>query len=838
MNNEDNLGSIDITEEQRLSLRRAARNSEYHLLLGAGASMDSTSRLGNPLPGSSALIEQLCVAFNVPAEEGDLLWRIYDRSVQAAGEARVYSWLKERFWGVKHSYWMEYYARSPWNIVWTLNIDDTFESAYRAIAQESSRQLETLNWDSDFRQSRNLNVIHLHGVVDTIPPRKLVFSLSEYAGSAASRAAWPANFHDVYGNSPFVILGARMRDEPDIEAVVSGRRPTHSAPSFYVARSISRGMRLDLERWGLVPVEMTAEDFVLAWGEMTGLDLEQELGSEMELAMRVGQQFVELKSTRVASDAQNHDFLGGDEPRWIDVQDGLAAELEWVTKAKQDCGQIGQSLSKSTALVYTGRRLTGRSTGLLQLGHYLRMHSWRTFLFQHKGRIDIDAILSFAADGKAVALLFDGVADFADDLNQLVIKARGLGASIVCVAVDDSNREAKILGRLDPASLAHRRVASINGRLTGVDSARLVDNLNKVGRLGILESCPPNKRISHFKGKDLFDAMAQLENAPGFGLRVGHLINDLNNAQKQKTVFLAAYASFVDSQILLVDISRMLGLTSDQMVGQIQDDPQISSLLSTDGTIVRTRHRFMALAPLVNKIGSVQAGEFLKDAIHNVSGRLNPKSLQQRNPTSQLVNAFMIQRNLREAIPGADLDSWYASLLDVFGSWSARYWEQRAILARNESRSDATLLAKAESFAMRATGLVADTYSFTTLGTVLLEKAATPPYGVAEYFQRGLEAFELAAEMDRGGGNIVTWTAFLRRSIRVLRRIESDVNSHSELPDHKKLWGIIRSQWEQVYAQMRTIRNSGEQTEKDLQRLQIEYHKLPITLKFETEGGE
>lgn len=826
MTQEADVGLASVTEAQRLALRRAARNGEYHLLLGAGASMDSVSRAGSSLPGSAKLIEQLCDAFNVPAEKDDLLWRIYDRAVESAGESRVYSWFRERFWGVKHPYWMEYYARSPWATVWTLNVDDTFESAHAAIARESSRQIQVLNWDDSFRQGRQLNVVHLHGVVDTDEPRKLVFSLSEYAGSSASRAAWPINFHDSYGNSPFVILGARLRDEPDIEAVVSRRHPTHAAPSFYVARTISPAMRADLTRWGLVPIEMTTEDFVLEWSELTGLDLEQDLGAELELGMRIGQQFAELKQDP-SPVPRGHDFLGGDEPRWSDIQNGLAAELEWVTKAILDCNQIGQSLQKSTVLAYTGRRLTGRSTGLLQLGEHLRNASWRTFQFRHDGRVDVEALLAFAAGGKSLALLFDGAADIADDLDRLVTEARLAGVSIACVVVDDSAREANIVGRVKSSNLAHARVAGINGRLSRTDAARLVDALDRAGRLGILEKRPDSARLAHFRGHDLFDAMAQLENAPGFGLRVETLVRDLKGEDALEAVLVAAYASLVSHRLLVIDASRMLGINSDQLVRQIQENPQLASLLTTDGTDVRTRHRWLALQPLVRRLGVQNAAQILRDAVRSVSPRLSQQSLRERNPTALLIGAFMSQRNLNDAFPGADLDSWYTSLIDVFGSWSARYWEQRAILARRNSRHDETLLAKAESFALRATELVADTYSFTTLGTVLLEKAARHPFDVQTYYERGLSAFERAAALDGTGSNVVTWIAFLRYATRVLDRIASDQAKGVGSGEAEELWTAVRSDWTRIFAQLALLGKAGEQLQNDLRKLRHDFESLP-----------
>ncbi|WP_295101019.1 SIR2 family protein [uncultured Microbacterium sp.] len=819
-----NDGSSSLSSEQRAALRRAARNGEYHLMLGAGASRDSKSSTGVLLPGSGDLITQLCSEFRTVFEEGDQLWRIYDRAVETAGRDAVYSWLRNKFWNVTQPYWMEFYARSPWHTVWTLNVDDTFEKAHAAVATETSRSVVTLNWDDDFRQSRALNIVHLHGVVDRVEPRELVFSLSEYASSAATAAAWPTNFRDTYGNSPFVILGARLRDEPDIEAVISRRRPTHSAPSFYVAQFISAATRQDLERWGLIPVEMTAEDFVVEWASLSGLELDQTLDSELELGMRLGQQFTELRTNVQEAPIEGHDFLGGDEPVWGDIRGGLAAELEWVTKAKMDCGQVGQSIASATLLAYTGRRLTGRSTGLYQVGKFLRERSWRTFIFREGGRVDVDAVLRFSSDGRSVALLFDGMADVSDDIDRLLSEARSAGLNIICVAVDDLHREANIVGRLKSSNLAHGRVGSINGRLTRTDAARLVDTLARVGRLGIIENKTDAGRLQHFRNKDLFDSMAQLESAPGFGRRVDDLLSPIDDQWKIDVVLVAAYASLVSHQLLVIDAARMAGISSDELVRRIESDFQLSTLLSSDGTRVRARHRWMALKPIVARLGPSTSANVIRDGVRRVSVRLSQQSLRERNPTALLVGSFMAQSNLRTAFPEANLDTWYESLLDVFGSWSARYWEQRAILARRESRIDISLLAKAESFALRAAELVPDAYSFTTLGTVLFEKAARAAVDVNEYYQRGVVAFDRATAMEGQSNTLITWIAFLRYGLRVLRRLRSEIAAGDDR--HRELLELVENDWMRAYAQLATVRSTADRVERDLSALRREYEAL------------
>jgi hypothetical protein len=816
---------LDLSREQRAALKRAATNGDYHLLLGAGASLDSLGPDGRRLPGSRGLIEELGVEFGVPFEADDLLWRIYDRAVEVAGADRVYQWLRAKFWGVRPPDWMSYYARSPWAAVWTLNVDDSFEAAYRGIATNETRPMTTVNWDSDYQFGRALNVVHLHGAVNTDHPRKLVFSLSEYAGSSAARAAWPLNFRDSYGNAPFVVIGARLRDEPDIEAVVSGRRPAHAAPSFYVSTSISEAVARDMERWNLTPVQMSAEDFVLEWAEMTGLSLTHTPTAEAEIGLRVGQQLRELKRAAGARTPKGHDFLGGDEPLWSDVTSGLVARTDWIRQADADCAQVGASIPKSTILAFVGRRLTGRSAGLLAIAETLQSQSWRTFVFEGGGRPDIEAIRKFAADGKSIAVLFDGFAEIADDLEVLVAECRAAGLSLLCVGVEDDDREASILGRISQTYLARGRIASINPRLTRTDAGRLVDLLGSVGRLGFLEAEKDSRRLAHFKGLGIFDAMAQLENAPGFGRRVDELVGALTNELHVQIVMLAAFASKVGQKLLAIDAARMTGLDSDVLIATVQSDPALKTLVSTDGQVVRTRQRWLALDSSIARLGSSAALEFLAEALRRAAPRLSRASQRERNATAVLVGSIMSQRNLRAIFPGSDLEHWYEGLLDVFGQWSGRYWEQRAIVARRQGEGDPRALARAESFAIRASELISDSYSLTTLGTVLLAKAAFAPGVDADaYYERAQRTFERAMGADTAS-NMVGWFAYLSHSLPVLRRALRDEAHGGPLGAEglSTLSQKVAGDWARVHRQLSVIAKGTDRTSRELLSLKQEF---------------
>src|SRR3712207_8004356 len=52
---------------------------------------------------------------------------------------------RDRFNKVQPPPWMSSYARFPWEGVWTLNLDDSFENAYSAIASSASRAIRSVS---------------------------------------------------------------------------------------------------------------------------------------------------------------------------------------------------------------------------------------------------------------------------------------------------------------------------------------------------------------------------------------------------------------------------------------------------------------------------------------------------------------------------------------------------------------------------------------------------------------------------------------------------------------------------------------------------------------------
>lgn len=822
---------IDLSPPQLEALRLAARSSRYHLLLGAGASFGSRSADNRLLPGGAGLADEIAANFGVAKEDGDLLWRVYDRAIAKHGEAAVYGWLRSRFHNVRPPAWMQKYARFPWERVWSLNIDDAFQSSYASVATSASRPLETASWNTAASPDKSLTVVHLHGHVHNDEPSELVFSLSEYYQAAVSAATWPFIFRDQYGVKPFVVIGARLRDEPDLEAVIR-RRPEHDAPSFYVSPDISDGLAEDLKSWRLIPVRATAEEFTAVWAELTKMDLDETPTRPEEYALRLARQFRELRPDSPGKEPQKHDLLGGDEPRWTDVaptsvRPPVPAVTGWTSAAM---GRIGKMLGKeaSSCLIFVGDRLSGRSTGLLQIAYGFARASRRVFLYTADELPDGEAILQFASDGKAVLLVFDGVADFAADIGNIVGDARAAGLSVSCLAVDLTENRDSILGHIPAGLLAGQVINSIPRRLDRQDAAALVKRLYEAGRLGKIEGWHKEKGgfqrlVRYFLNQEIFSQMAGLEDAPGFGRRVGQAVDDLKSDEDIQIAFFASLASRVDRKITVVELGRMSGIPPEEVLRRMRGSTRLGALFGVNGDYVESRQRWLALEPLIHRLRPEVALLTLADGIRRLKPNISQRGNRQRNTADTLVGSLMSHRYLASIFPGQPLERWYKSLVPTFGDWSGRFWEQRAIANREASSRDPGASARAESFARRAVSITNDTYSNTTLGTVLMARAAEfirfdLPSGF-EYYEKGFEAFEEAQRKDPG--NIITWWALLRYSLRVLEQLnlhEGDVPPE----DRQKLEG----DWTSTHDKLRIVLAASPESAHDLDDLKTRFASL------------
>ncbi|MEU8433636.1 SIR2 family protein [Streptomyces sp. NPDC029216] len=787
-----------LTANQLRYLKTAARNGSYQILLGAGASHGARNRHGT-VPMAKALVKALAEEYRqVPINtEEDTLSRAYQRAVLGTSPEAVWRFLKKVFGEVEHSAWFTDLICLPWRRVWTLNVDDAVEQAYRSSPLAPYRPARTISWDDSFSETGDLEVIHLHGHIIDAKPRKLIFSLSEYQAAAQKHVVWDGVLASAIGAKPLVVVGARLLDDPDVERLLTRNRPTAPAPSLVVDPYISPENEWELKKYGFIVYKGTAEEFTGDWLAHVGLDK----GALLELAQseRLSvPQVQELQTNHPGPRPNTHRYLDGDEPLWCDAVDDLVAPLSWMQEVSRSIANWAASEEHRPGihLIY-GARLTGVSSGLLWIARNARQAGVRSYLFDRSGRFDVQRLVDkFSGHGPSV-LFIDGAADFADDIDQLLSEAGLEGtAEIYVVAAELPGRNLQLEARLVGA-YEERMTAAVPGRLQRRDAETLVAKREKLGRLGKLEDMDNRQRVGHFMGRDVFSAMMELEYGVGFRKRMEQEIFSLDADWKKSLILLLSIASRGRNSVSVLECAKALRVSSDTIVRAVQRSSNLGSFIEIRGDILVARQRDLLMDHIVTSMGTGGALTSLRECIQNLAPLVNQDSLRVRNRAAMLVRYAMTQKLLTSMFPNADVELFYEKLRSQFGDWNARYWEQRAIHAKHQND-----WSRAESFAERAVNLLDDAFTRTTCGTILINKAhyfATQGDNRwQEFYLRGKNHFDLALSADRANG--VTAFAFLQSAMSL-----AETARESAVRDWDGPLADLLDEWQQIYSGLRLL---------------------------------
>lgn len=805
-----------LNARTRTAVRDAARSARYQLLLGAGASLGATTAMG-PVPCSAELVKILRKEFPAaPMEDGVSLFRAYQRAVTATSTEDVWRTLQKFFVGAKHQPWFTELVNLPWYRIWTLNIDDAVENAYSKDTSATFRNVRTVAWDDEYSETGDLDVIHLHGHIRGSNPRRLVFSMAEYAGAGASRQVWHQMFAGVVGSEPFVVIGARLLDDPDVEAVLLAHPPLATAPSFVVDPYISAGNKWELEQLGYRVIEASAEEFVAAWRTTLGFTdtAIRELREARELSVP---QFHRLVTNRMEPAIRSHDFLGGDAPVWRDIVLNLPAQLSTTDKLIRAIDEwLGQDPRPAQLAIQYTNRLAGLSTVLLMAARHAVAAGAHVFRFDRSSRWDPDLLVDLARQFPTVVLI-DGGADFGDDIDKTLRAAYEAEVPLLVLCGETVGNDLKLEERLTGGYPKTTFIASKG--LNRPDAGRLYEQLRSAGRLGSLELNEREAALHTFVSRDIFSAMMDVEYGLGFRKRLDAEVDDLQNNWQRELVLLLALASQGQRTVAITDAGIALGVASETIISSLDGDVGLPALVQLNGSTLVSRQRDRSLTSLMRVMDPASALQAVLAIIKRVAPAASREGTRERNRLPLLMSHLMTYRTLSSAFPSQDFEEFYLGLIDVFGDWSGRYWEQRAIHAK--AIGD---WGRAESFAGRAVNLYDDPYTRTTYGTILMNRSrilaasSDPKWG--DYYQRSLEQFDEAHT--QSPGNRITLFARLDSTLAVLEAV-----AHATAIDEASKSQLIQD-WSGTYALLRLglVDEEGLRSVRRAEELSTRFHRL------------
>ena len=255
-----------MNTETMAKIAEGVSGREYSLLLGAGASIGSMGGNGESLPSGPGLTRRLIDDFMIPVEEQSItLTRAY-AAAKRTDPVRLERFMRTWFTDCKPD-WQYRLVDVDWHRIWTLNIDDIIEVACR----DRNVPVDRFTWISKFRDrsSSERQIIHLHGYArsNSDPDNSdsdLVFSVQEYVSTVKDLRAWHAIFTDEFAERPFIILGASLVDEFDLQQAFAASATANDRdyPSVIVLKEVSSLEREELSDLGLIIVESEARSFM------------------------------------------------------------------------------------------------------------------------------------------------------------------------------------------------------------------------------------------------------------------------------------------------------------------------------------------------------------------------------------------------------------------------------------------------------------------------------------------------------------------------------------------------------------------------------------------------
>lgn len=734
------------------------QEGRYHLLLGAGASNGVTNPSGRLLMAAD-LERRLITELEVQPVGPIGLPRAYEATVDALGTEGALSLLRHLYSGCEPLEWHRKLPLVPWEAIWSFNIDDVIEESYDRQTARVQRALP-MTWRERPRpyggSTDEVAIIHLHGFVGRTGPghADLVFSRSDYhqAVHASSQTNWQTTFRGDYSAQPFIIVGARLHDEWDLIEVLQGGNDssTFGTPSLVVLPEMDDFTRREYIRWGLTPVEATAEEF-----------LEHLVGAVSSQGALIGpytsryleRSLVALRLDDPHDRPRGHDFYVGHEPWWPDVLEDLDATPTWVNDLAGDIGSPDDFANQQRLFLVHGPAFSGKSTALLRLAKLLAQRGWDPYILTGYERLNPAEVLTFFADRPHGMLLVDGLAGDIAEVSELLALAKNASGRMLVVGVE-RDMYLEHLRRSAPAKLTVGLETTVFVQPTAGLWAGIVDKRDRHARLGVLEGKCKRDTDLHFvrSSRALFTALASLEDAQGFIDRgVGAYAA---TPESMRNVF--AVVALLSRYRLPAPLSAVAA-AADVSVREIVRHCEPGGLLTDwirpskrEVGAIELRHRYLGELITSSRCESdhvIGLSDLSYEVCVACSSRVSIEAIRRKTLDYRIVRELMDLETVRRLLRTDRVDDWYRRLEPHY-RWNARYWEQRALGLTDE-------LARASSYARRAVDKSQDPFTLNTLGTVLMRRATGSDEGLdlltrLSYWAEGLDALASSTDLAHG----------------------------------------------------------------------------------------
>ena len=740
---------------------------EYSLLLGAGVSMGSLGGNGVPLPSGPGLRDRLVQEFSIPVENQIIsLSRAYAAAKRDDADGLA-TFMRSWFTGCQPD-WQGILADFEWQRIWTLNVDDIVET----VCQTGGVQYDRFDWTSNFRDTANSDrqIIHLHGYVDEPTEghqqiSELVFSISEYAATLKDTKAWHTVFTDEFADRPFIVLGASLIDEYDLQRALtnSGALTARGFPSVIVLKSVSVLERAELSALGLLVIESDAQSFLVDIGNrihkyVKTIDQLYDR-STSQLIPTFLQQFDDLRRYDPQHGAHNRHFYSGYEPHWRNILDEDDALLERTEQSFSAILATSNSVEPSQGVhILIGTSGTGKSTGLLRIARQFIAEGLPTFRFRAEEDLDVHAAVEWLQHMPNTVLIFNDCADFADSIGELAEQCAASDTDLLVIGAERSTRRTFLENKISPRFLHLEQIYEYR-TLSNRDIDSLIDKLASRTRLGKITRWRRADQRQYFRrtaSRRLFEGMADLEGGPGFRARIKNNFRLIDDDHIKNLYAASSIAYEFGYPLPLAIASRVASLKATDIASNLVDDAQEMMVLGSHG--VHPPHRMTARMVVESALSTEEKFCAVKSLATALAPHIDIRAIRKLTLQYRLIRRLMDQETVIRLV-GPQFGRQIYEHMEGLYDWNGRYWEQRALFESGLGNHH-----QARSYAEHSLQIHWHPFALNTLGTVLARIAVD--HGDADALREAIKHLDQARYQRRWDESEHPYVTFFSMMVR------------------------------------------------------------------------
>ena len=749
---------VDISPEQEQRFISGMTSGRYTLLLGAGASRDSTNRFG-PLPLTADLQKELAKVTSVPPTKYSLQ-RLYSSLSDAEKGRHIRDRLSDCTPGDTVNAIKTYY----WKRIFTLNVDDTLNAAYKTSPIQVPRFLHFSDPYEDIQARSGIPIINLHGSV-LRHNDGYVFSYQEYARITKGQNPWMVILSNAIRSEPVIISGASM-EESDLEYYLSYRSETTARndfpPSIYVSSDVNRLSKSLCDEHNLIQFSGYSSDFfTYLKGKLPNpprIEDQTSSGVTGILPRAVSQAArmhfdadFELVPYLEEGASSSNKFYYGQSPTWND----LSAKLD-VSRS-----ETGILLDAAPKEAESGRQLTvlfgstgsGKTTILKRVAYNLASKGVHHVLWTSElARLSRTTASTLDMIDGSVALIVDNMADHAQAISDVLSMSDK--EDVFIIGAERSYREEYLVKTFGSGGFTSIKM----GRLTRLDVRRLIDILVDRSLIGSHRALSGQRSFMESLSRDPI-AIASCKIINDFR-PLDRIIDDLRRKSSREEILAYVMAgiaehchkSGVRAEILSREVtgrvlSSMISGSAPLHLKEIDTHHGVGFIGAENSSLAE-----VIIAKINSDSPDVVYSAFVSLA-EGLAPYVNRGAIISRTPEARLAGRLFDFDDIVSKFLGSRTEEFYDQSKNAW-RWNSRFWEQYALMKLEQAlycrdeKNQAAFVSEALQRARHSVAIEKHPFGLNTLAKVLMTFVSIGHQDSIAYFSEASKHIKDAIELE------------------------------------------------------------------------------------------